>query len=236
MINLDRTFYMDDWSQMPGRMNAALDTPGTASANWMELLTHFADVQALTKHYERQLRFEPAFLLSHFALVGFYHRQGQPEKAAEVLALAQTIDPDHRWVRLAELLDSMIRAEFAGSWALLNAEANPIGRRGIMLLALEGRMDEARVLHDQWVSDGDVDIRNRIAPHAWLGDRVAANEFAAQLDAIPGGSMSLIRVINNCSCGAPFDLASTPNLAARLEEAKFSWPPDPELDFPAKDW
>ena len=71
---------------------------------------------------------------------------------------------------------------------------------------------------------------------AFTGDRDAANAIAAEMDARPGGHMQLLTAVSLCHCGAPFDLEFTPNLAARLDEAGFDWPPPKVVDFPMKDW
>jgi adenylate cyclase len=71
---------------------------------------------------------------------------------------------------------------------------------------------------------------------AKAGDREAANAIAAAIDARPGGQMLLLGTTYFCRCGAPFDLETTPILAARLEEAGITWPPVSPLDWPLKDW
>jgi adenylate cyclase len=72
--------------------------------------------------------------------------------------------------------------------------------------------------------------------HAWMGDLEAANLLAAEFDENRFGSMGLTIVIIWCSCGAPWDLAATPNFAQRLEEAGLSWPPVEVINFPLKKW
>jgi hypothetical protein len=72
--------------------------------------------------------------------------------------------------------------------------------------------------------------------YAWVGDRENANRLAAEIDAQPFGSQSLLILTNWCACGAPFDLEATPNYAARIQEAGMPWPPASPITFPLKDW
>ena len=71
---------------------------------------------------------------------------------------------------------------------------------------------------------------------AWGGDREEANRLAAQFDQHHFGSVALTQTTQWCGCGAPFDLDVTPNFAAKLEEGNLTWPPQPTMDFPLKDW
>ena len=71
---------------------------------------------------------------------------------------------------------------------------------------------------------------------AQLGDRKAANQLAATIDANSLSPIPLFTIISWCGCGAPFDLENTPNFAARLAEGELPWPPPTAIRFPLKDW
>jgi adenylate cyclase len=49
------------------------------------------------------------------------------------------------------------------------------------------------------------------------------------------GPLRLLRSINACLCGAPFDLEATPDFAARIEAAELLWSPPSPVDWPLKD-
>jgi adenylate cyclase len=66
---------------------------------------------------------------------------------------------------------------------------------------------------------------------AQAGDRETANRIAAEIDARPAGPLLLLVPIFFCRCGAPFDLETTPNFAARLAEAGLAWPPASPVDW-----
>jgi len=65
-----------------------------------------------------------------------------------------------------------------------------------------------------------------------LGDRAAANRYAAATDARPAGGFLLANFSINCHCGAPFDLDATPNFKQRLAESGLRWPPPATMTTP----
>ncbi len=71
---------------------------------------------------------------------------------------------------------------------------------------------------------------------SWGGMRDEANRLAAEVDQHRFGTATLAQWIMWCGCGAPFDLESTPNFAANLEDGGLDWPPEPIMEFPLKDW
>ena len=108
--------------------------------------------------------------------------------------------------------------------------------RRLFIHALEGEIDIAREIIDEFQAENPVDDMAMLMVEASLGNRDAANAYASELDAKFNGPFLLIEVVWNCFCGAPFDLSATPNFKARIDEAGFPWPPATPIKFPAKDW
>ena len=71
---------------------------------------------------------------------------------------------------------------------------------------------------------------------ARVGNREEANRIAAEFDAQRYGYLTLMGIPSSCACGAPWDINVTPNYAALLEEAGYSWPPASPINWPLKDW
>ena len=99
------------------------------------------------------------------------------------------------------------------------------------------KSDEAAVASvNQFLSD------NALVPWISLpllstsGQRDRANEFASSIDAQPGGPTTLQEIVDNCDCGAPFDIEATPNYAAVLERSGLPWPMNDAREWPMKDW
>ncbi len=83
---------------------------------------------------------------------------------------------------------------------------------------------------------GDVGDDTHLMFAALRGDRESANLHAARIDARPFGPMKLAQFVYTCLCGAPFDIETTPNFAASLEDGGLLWPPPDTITFPLKDW
>ncbi len=65
-------------------------------------------------------------------------------------------------------------------------------------------------------------------------DRAEANRLSAIFDARAGGPLRLALLTGRCECGAPFDLAATPNFKARIAESGLPWPPPTPIQFPQR--
>ena len=110
----------------------------------------------------------------------------------------------------------------------MSAEAMP--------LALSGDREGALAAMEAWKAENGGNPRNELEIHAAVGDRAGANKIAAEMDARAGGPMFLLISIEYCACGALFDLESTPNFRARINEMGMDWPPPRLIDFPLKIW
>ncbi len=101
---------------------------------------------------------------------------------------------------------------------------------------MAGRAEEARAEYEAFAAEHPVDDSSRIIAAAAFGNRDLANAAAAAIDQRVGGNLVLSMVVEQCYCGAPFDLEATPNFRQRLAETGLAWPPPSPIDFPAKDW
>jgi hypothetical protein len=102
--------------------------------------------------------------------------------------------------------------------------------------AVAGESEQAASLLEDQLTRFGPDDRFSLVIEALRGDRNEANRLAALIDSKPAGHMTLLQVIYYCTCGAPFDLESTPNFASMLAESGLSWPPSKPYEFPLKDW
>ena len=103
-----------------------------------------------------------------------------------------------------------------------------VGRaQGLSPAAIHGRLqgiERKQGKFDQWLVADGIE-----AAHA--GNRAEANRLASAMDARPAGPFLLAVLSQGCHCGAPFDLAATPNFKARLAESGLRWPPPPTIVF-----
>ena len=129
------------------------------------------------------------------------------------------------------------------------------------VLAAQGRKDEVRQIisnlnrgstpqslllmigdRSQFSHADALEVRRTGRPQAgirWLalaGERDLANDWAAEIDKHPAGPTVLQIIVDECVCGAPFDLEYTPRYAQRLKRAGGRWPPKLAFEWPLKDW
>ena len=106
----------------------------------------------------------------------------------------------------------------------------------MMVAAHEGDQSRFNELMEQYDTGESERVFWLAMSYAWGGDREAANRQAAKIDQHFFGLVPLVQVAAWCGCGAPWDLDVTPNFAAKLEGSGLTWPPEPIMDFPLKDW
>ena len=240
ILDVERTIFLDDWTGIAARLDRAF-VPGDCSPlNWMATVAApYGWSEQVVGHVREEMRCDP---LSgwNLAMQQIWEMwNGEPERALEVGERFLSEKGHHPWV------DDM------RFWALLATGGyvdhpevfgpNPDGSffkvpRMIFLHAMRGELDTARGLLAESHAQHEVDDLTMVMIGAALGDRALANEHAARMDARVGGNLGLAEAVKACVCGAPFDLAATPNFRARLEEAGFPWPPPAIVRFPAKDW
>jgi hypothetical protein len=106
----------------------------------------------------------------------------------------------------------------------------------VLRSAAMGDRDSAAAFYAQIQDQTNQPLFYESIYQAWMGNREQANLRAAQIDAQPFGSQSLLLLIYWCACGAPWDLEATPNLARMLELNEVPWPPVSNREYPLKDW
>ena len=107
----------------------------------------------------------------------------------------------------------------------------------MIVQAFKGEREEAAATFAAITSHRSrMDDARMLMGYATIGDREAANRYAAMIDTKPAGPAFLLVAVKACQCGAPFDLEAAPNFAKRIEEAGFAWPPQELLDYKSKDW
>ncbi len=102
-----------------------------------------------------------------------------------------------------------------------------------LVLASNGDIDGASAVNEQWNKSNEADDISLLLVAAMLGDRNKSNKLAARIDARLVGPFALSHAVFQCVCGTPFDIESTPNFKARIEEAGIPWPPPTRIHYPA---
>jgi len=239
MMELDLAYLSGNWRGLRRRIELALDEPGCNEGNWTTIIADgFGYSEAFFERALRVLACDPRRSLSWFIVARSALRMGDKDEALRLAREGIEIAPGG-WLSTA-----LVRALVAHG---LHEEAREEIDNGIrivviaqafkgLVMAHEG--DQARF--DQFYEEFKITNAGgrywMILVAAWGGHREDANRLAAEVDQHHFGSVTLTQVTQWCACGAPFDLDATPNFAAKLEEGGLTWPPQPVMEFPLKDW
>jgi hypothetical protein len=105
-----------------------------------------------------------------------------------------------------------------------------------LVAAVQGQAGQAAEYQDQYLNSHGPSDRRALVFAAWRGDRNDSNHLAGKMDAREFGHLALLQAIDECHCGAPFDLESTPSFAAFIAAGQLPWPPADSIAFPLKNW
>lgn len=239
-LQTELALFSDDWRGLTRRLEKAFEPGDCNWLNWMSALgAPYGWAGALATH--------------QLAVV-----QCDPLAGTPVWQAAQALTWDGRAEEALVMVERWLEQQGYEAWAddsryfLLQATGRWVDEPGffgptpadstyqvprtIFGHAIANQIAEARALFDDFSAREHVDDMNRVLVGAALGDRQLANEAAAAIDARLGGPLLLISTVENCFCGAPFDLEATPRFRARIEEAGLAWPPPTPIRFPAKQW
>jgi tetratricopeptide (TPR) repeat protein len=184
------------------------------------------------------LKCDPRRSLSWFNTARTALRAGNKEEALRIAREGSEIAPGG-WLSIA-----LIRALVAnGLHEEARKEINDRIQDGEIALALKALIaahegDRARYeqLYEQFKVESSGDDFWTITVAAWGGHREDVNRLAAKIDQHQFGMVPLANLSQWCGCGAPWDLDATPNFAAKIKEGSLTWPPQPTMEFPLKDW
>lgn len=240
MAEAEAALFSDDWSSMARSLNEAMGHDGCWESNWAaQNATPFGYADALIRLDKKMIRCDPMNEGARFSLPYSELWAGHLDEA---LAEAETgLDKIglHPWIEDARFFVLLAMGRFKDDPG--SAGATPRGSfslvpRKIMVSAAHGNIEQAREFDGEWAKSQDIDDLSRLLVAAMLGERRQANELAGTMDARLVGPFSLAVAVYQCLCGAPFEIDSTPNFKARIEEAGFPWPPPTRVHYPAKDW
>jgi len=245
-IDITRRLFSDDWTGLGPTVGRAFGhTEACGYDQWMHLLgPAFGMADEARDFFLRGTvcnRLDEANWI-HASLASLH--AGDPARALEIaergIDVADVEGSELESDRISALLALGRHGEARASLSRLSGDPVAHGMAGASLAATTGDRERLAALRAELRAElggegaGGVREVREIQLAAWAGDREAANARAAAVDARPAGPAHLLIAIYFCHCGAPFDLAAVPRLAARLEEAGVEWPPTPILPRPLK--
>ena len=241
ILDVEVNIFADSWKGLSARMDRALvpDLAECPESNWtLEVSNALGKGQQVIDKLRAELPCNPYNLIGNFALGFVLMWNGEPDAALAHIERTEAKGLSFSWMDDVVAFALLAKGEFddprigriggTRSWISFPKE--------IIILAAKGDIDKAREMARSYLAGEDVDTWSAANVAAIVGDREAANRYAARIDAQPGGQLILANLIHVCACGAPFDLDTTPNFKRRMAEGGFDWPPHTAIHFPAKDW
>ncbi len=242
-VAVTRRFLSNDWTGLVDDYRRLYASPECTRMIFADHGIYLGLAGEALARSQRLVGCDPYSWYNHSMLVHVLALLGEFDRALGVAAAAHAQlgpgdGPAYR-VDTGAFFAQLGKRDFAAARRAAESPAFDPPRRAAylaMLLAAEGRSAEARAAVDAWRSAWPDRPLLELPLLAWIGDLDGANRIAARLDAAPLGAATVIDTIRYCLCGAPFDLAATPNLAARIAEAGHAWPPPAPLTLPLKTW
>jgi adenylate cyclase len=245
LISISRVYLSDNWTGTNQIIDQIAAIDNCATDNWLvDLVTLSGRSRELIPFFERQSVCDPLSPSVWTSLGRVQRAAGDFSDAADTFARGLAVDPGAsdfihfqlETLFLAERYDELYAALDLyqishDRYELLMAARTGDAERVSEMLAAAN--DNLRVFtpYDWWNFSS-----SRIALMAQLNRRAEVNALVADLDRSPLSATTLIVAIQQCRCGAPWDLDYTPNFAARLAEAEFPWPPAGAGEYALKEW
>lgn len=240
MLEAEATLFSDDWSSMADKLNRSIGHDSCFPTNWVyEIANIFGWADALARNDRILIRCDPLNEVAWISLPYSELWAGNLESALAAADDGLEKIGFHPWVEGARFTILLAMGKYKddpGSAGSNSQGSFILVPREIMVLASNDDIDGASAVNEQWNKSNDADDLSLLLVAAMLGDRNKANELAARLDAGLAGPFALSQAVFQCVCGTPFDIESTPNFKARIEEAGIPWPPPTRIHYPAKDW
>ena len=240
VIDVDRSFFSNDWKTFPDKLDRANALDGCAEPVWYEVINVTGRrAKQAGETFRRLLACDPLNMLRNVSIADNLLWTGKPDEAVAFIETVRQHFDQHAWIDnvYTKTLGAVGRHDEAIEVARkVDIPDVFLSSLHVSALAAAGRLDEARHEAGKFLQERGDPSASAVATYAVIGDRENANRSARYIDEQPGGSAMLLSITYGCYCGAPFDIEQTPNFKAQMDAAGFPWPPTSILTIPAKDW
>ncbi|WP_068546555.1 hypothetical protein [Thalassotalea crassostreae] len=239
-LQISKILLSNNWSELKQHIANIAEVTQCPRLSWLEMVRSFGYEELLYKINKMSLRCDPlndGFKINMIAALVDTKRYDEALRLIEKRELTH-LTPELLFVKSDVYL---LQKNFAAAKSSIEKINDPKFRNFAILRysAAQGDKDEVIRSMDKiadFSNTTEEPLRRKLLSSAMLGDRDSANQLAAQLEELPFSTYNLLQVVENCRCGAPFDLEFTPILKKRLQEANLQWPPTKHFDLPLKDW
>jgi hypothetical protein len=224
IVEIIRQYFSPTWHRLPALL--ATVRASREDGQTTGELTYLHEIQLLAGELDAARRFaerrgtsDPLNPAPWLELVNVALHRRDFSAARELLEQARATAGDHRWLRHAELVIAQLQGDRASAIALLEGWNEKDYWQSAYLAALHGDRETALRLAaeldgpDGWPRDQVLKVYHE------LGDDARRSALARRIDALPAGPAILARLTAFDGNALVFDLADTPNFAARLVEA-----------------
>ncbi|MGD8929721.1 MAG: hypothetical protein PVI22_12160, partial [Lysobacterales bacterium] len=236
---LDLAFLSSDWRDMRTRIERFLGENGCSESAWVENVSiPFGYAPRLIARLTEFRKCNPLSPIEWQSEARAAFWAGDPEKALALSERGLEKAPGE-WLYLQKIDDLAALGKFETARHVVTMDLSDkqnIQVDSMMLAAAQGKREEAKSLFEDYRKAPWANAFSELAYHAWVGDLENANRIAADIDQKAFAGPALATAVLWCNCGAPWDLAATPNFARLIKEADFTWPPASPIRFPLKTW
>jgi hypothetical protein len=226
------------WRGLHARFDQLVAYKSCYIPNWPEILTSpFGKADDVRRVGERAIECDPLSFYGWMVSATASQWLGDFESAIETARLGFEAT-GHR-ILLGEWVSSLVYAgRFEEAREIIDRESREERQQLSQLIALAAAQGDKEAVQATLGRYEPIAVRksNLMVLLALAGERERVNEIAAEIDAAPFGYLALMRAVHTCLCGAPFELEATPQLAKRVEDTDFEWPPISPVEWPLKDW
>ncbi|QBY05764.1 hypothetical protein E2K93_15965 [Thalassotalea sp. HSM 43] len=235
------TMFSNDWRKLPVYKNNISDMDFCANIQWFDMLRNLGYGELTHAMAEQGIKCDPLNGLNRLILIFETFHMGLQEQARQIIAGYHQEQDAGNGYEVIKVLTYLAENNIAEAVSIIKqVKPSPlkiIGEAFIAAAKGDKQQIEQAIEALRANRDGSRSHLSEDLVHAnYLGDRETANRIASKLDNDPAGPFHLLQSIVNCSCGATFDIDSTPNFKKRIEEAQLTWPPKTLIKFPLKDW
>jgi TolB-like protein len=228
-----------NWRGLPELFDEAVRDNKCRASGWIDAIgLAYGKADAFAQMSERLTKCDPLSYSGWRWLTTAQIWAGDAEEAIETAQRGQTYA---RHIRIQQqlVLGLIATGRIDDAEQVIARDVRDEFHKVRLQLAIEsarGDLERSREIIGR-LSQMENDVNHlALVEYARIGDRDAANQHAAKLDAMPLGFIRLMLMPAGCYCGAPWDLESTPNFARLLEDAELAWPPASPINWPLKDW
>jgi hypothetical protein len=238
-VDFDLAYLSSDWRGMPARIERYVAESGCSGPTWVpNIAIPFGYAAQLNGRFTEARNCDPLRSTAWMNEARSLLWSGDPGGALAIARRGMEVAPGD-WLALQLVNTLVARGEFETAEheisISLQTPYNALTSR-MLAAAAKGDRAAAAARFEEYLADPGASPFTTVAYHAWTGDIEQANQLAAAMDAHPFAGPALTTVILWCACGAPWDLAATPNFARLVEDAGFAWPPPSPIRFPLKTW